>query len=123
MPARPTIGSIIATVARSIQSNSAQLAAGAVKSWMMAHRVELLTVIQQAQTERGAELLRELCRQVPIAAGAINFAMSGSPGMAILAIRAYDPELAQQLDQHRGNLEKLQEYWRLGASTNEGTTR
>ena len=37
-----------------------------------------------------------------------------NPEMAIAAIGMYDPELGDKLKQHRGNLEKLQQYWRLG---------
>lgn len=115
MPARASIADTIKRVGSFIQDNAAQLAAGAAKSWLAAHREELLVVIQQAKTERGAALLEQFCKEVPLVAGAITLAMKGTPQMAILAISVYDPSLAEELGKHQANFEKLQQYWRLGA--------
>ena len=115
MPQRPSIGETIREAGRAVQASAAQLAAGAAKSWLADHREELLAVIQQAKTERGAALLHEFCRKVPLAAGVVALAMKGTPEMAIAAIGMYDEDLGTQLGQHRGNIAKLQEYWRLGA--------
>lgn len=113
---RLSIGDQLKQVAGVVQGAATQMAAGAVKSWMVDHRAELMEVIQQAQTERGAALLHELCRKVPIVAGFVSMAMNGSPDMAIAAIGSFDRGLGDQLKQHRANVVKLQEYWRLGAA-------
>ena len=112
---RATIGEVMRKVGGVVQSSASQLATGAAKTWLEEHRVELLETIQKAQTERGAELLHEFCRKVPLAAGLVAMAMNGSPDMAIAAIGMYDPKLGAEMNTHRENLVKLQEYWRRGA--------
>lgn len=115
MAQRPNIGSLLGQVGNGLQSSAARLVTGAAKAWLDANRAELLQVIATAQTKRGAELLHEFCRQVPLAAGLIKMAMGGTPEMAIATIGIYSPDLSEQLKAQRDNIAKLQEYWRLGA--------
>jgi hypothetical protein len=115
MPQRPAIGEVLSNLARAGQAYAEQVMAGAAKKWITEHREELLSAIQYAQAERGAALIHQFCREVPLAAGLVTLAMRGSPDMAIAAISTYDAALGEQLRQHRGNLEKIQEYYRLGA--------
>jgi hypothetical protein len=108
MALRPNIGSVIRQVGLAAQASATQLLAGGTKKWMLDHREELLTVIEQAKTERGAQLLNEFCKQFPVAAGIVAVAMKGTPEMAIAAISFYDEELANRLRPMRANIELLQ---------------
>jgi hypothetical protein len=114
-PSLSTILSNVANAARVIQANGSQIIAGATKVWLEEHREELIATIIEARTERGAAMLHEFCIQFPALAGLVTLAMKGSPEMAIAAIAFYDPKVAETMQKHRGNLEKLQDYWRRGA--------
>jgi len=113
---RPSIGETLRQVGSHIQANAAQLVTGAAQSWLEENREELMQVIAQAQTERGAALLHEFCRKVPLAAGVVTLAMKGTPDQAIMAISMYSPALGEQMKEHRENIATLQEYWRRGAA-------
>jgi hypothetical protein len=115
-PLRPSIADTLKQLGNTLRTNAAQLATGAAQSWLEENREELMQVIAQAQTERGAALLHEFCQKVPLAAGVVTLAMKGTPEQAILAISVYSPSLGEQMKGHRKNIATLQEYWRRGAA-------
>jgi hypothetical protein len=104
---RPSIGAIVA-------QQTQLLLGGGIKLLLEEHREELLQLMKQAQEERGAALLHDICRRFPMAAGVVNLAMGGSALDAIASIEKFDPKLAAAMRANIGSFRKLQDAYNRG---------
>jgi hypothetical protein len=102
-------------IANIVQNAAQQVIRGGITMFVSEHRQLLLQFLKDADSDRGAALLQDICQRMPAAAGVVTTLMGGTPQEAINNIALFDSELAQEIRNNMRNFRRLQEAYKRGA--------